>query len=304
MRQEEGDDSKSLHSWDMDMTDAEIAYLSAMEEVKSTSKKLVVAEKAFTLVRNRIENLVSKYAAMIVKIETGSDFAPSSILTTDSSYYEGSEFSHQQAKEEEYKGERIAWARRAERAELKAQVAAREAMLAKQEVQTIQKEKQLELEGLQRRLEELQSESSFTTKTSRDEHQQARSVILTKSLAMGGYPSLSRNDNGQNQISVPDDKVKIEEVKRRFRDRIATRTKLPLPRPPPTIAETDTLPAGKRQEDQKSLPPIHPARLSSTSRIAKEARNLLIRSAGEEMCLELDFYERSLKAVNETRLED
>ena len=53
-----------------EMTPAEIAYISAMEDVKDLSKKHVIAEKAFQLVRDRIENLISKYEEMLVKLET------------------------------------------------------------------------------------------------------------------------------------------------------------------------------------------------------------------------------------------
>ena len=42
------------------MTDAEMTYLTTMEEVKDISHNLVIAEKAFTFVRDRIEKLVAK----------------------------------------------------------------------------------------------------------------------------------------------------------------------------------------------------------------------------------------------------
>lgn len=68
------------------MTEAEMTYLASMEEVKSISKMLVTAEKAFALVRDRIEKLVAKYEALLAKIDNES-YATSSIITYESSYY-------------------------------------------------------------------------------------------------------------------------------------------------------------------------------------------------------------------------
>jgi hypothetical protein len=127
------------------MTDAEMTYLTAMEEVKTISKQLVVAEKAFQLVRDRIEKLVAKYESLLVKLETesiGSGSARSFNSDSDS------DFDSLYDSEEEDREKEIL-ARRAQKAELKAEVAAREAMLAKQEAIKIREEKQAELEELQ-----------------------------------------------------------------------------------------------------------------------------------------------------------
>ena len=51
---DEGDNADSM------MTDAEMIYLTAMEDVKTISKQLVVAERSFHLVRDRIEKLDRK----------------------------------------------------------------------------------------------------------------------------------------------------------------------------------------------------------------------------------------------------
>ena len=69
------------------MTEAEMTYLASMEEVKTISRKLVLAEKAFALVKDRIEKLVAKYEALLIHFEAENDsVAPSSIFTYESSY--------------------------------------------------------------------------------------------------------------------------------------------------------------------------------------------------------------------------
>ena len=68
------------------MTEAEMRYLTAMEVVKTVSHKLVLAEKAFTLVRDRIEKLVAKYEALLIKLDNDAEsVAPSSVITDASS---------------------------------------------------------------------------------------------------------------------------------------------------------------------------------------------------------------------------
>jgi hypothetical protein len=59
--------------------------------------------------------------------------------------------------------EKRAWARRAMRAEVKAEIAAREAMMAQQQARQIQEEKLREIKALQQKLEELQSEPSVAS---------------------------------------------------------------------------------------------------------------------------------------------
>jgi hypothetical protein len=139
-----------------DSFDGMMTYLTAMEQVKVISKQLVAAEQAFSLVRDRIRNLISRYETMLLKIEAGSYTGASSIVSYESAYY--SEYDHT-----EYMKEERAWARRAMRAEVKAEIAAREAMLAKQQARKIQEEKTREIDALQQKLEELQSEPSVAS---------------------------------------------------------------------------------------------------------------------------------------------
>lgn len=128
------------------MTEAEMTYLTSMEEVKTISKRLVVAEKAFLWVRDRVQKLVSKYESLLLKIENDSVLgAPSTVLTSGTSYYSDDANSQYSLDDDK---EKVMLARLARRAELRAEVAAREAFLAKQEAQKIREEKQLELEVL------------------------------------------------------------------------------------------------------------------------------------------------------------
>lgn len=252
------------------MTEAEMEYLTSMEEVKTISKKLVSAEQAFTLVRDRIEKLVSKYEHLLSKIDAES-CAASSVMTYESSYYSEHDSQFWEARDREI------WARRAKRAEVKAELAARETLLAKQEVRMIQEEKQRELDELRQKLLELQSESSYAAM------EREHSMTLAKSMTMRRHDSPTPAAEQPNRI----DKDKLDGVKKRFRDRMAARKQSP---PPPPSASPLMMRGGRR-----SPPSVTPSPQQS-----KELRDLF-RSAGEEMCQQLDFYERSLRAVESTR---
>jgi hypothetical protein len=132
------------------MTEAEDAYLEAMEEVTTISKKLNHAENAFEMVRGKIEELVSKYENILDRIgksqHTDSDSNCGDDDLSDVSSLD------QEAKEK--------LKRRTQRAELKAEVAAREAQIAKMEAEESKKEmerirlqKEKELTTLQVRCE-------------------------------------------------------------------------------------------------------------------------------------------------------
>lgn len=253
---------------DEDMTESEFRYLSAMEEVKGISKKLVVAEQSFTLVRDRVEKLVAKYEALLVKFDTES-FAASSIVTCDSSYYSEYDSEYWEAEEER---EKVVWARRAQRAELRAELAAREALLAKQEARMIKEEKQRELEELRQKLQELQSEASQAIV------EKEHSVILARSFAMRRNDPETPESTHSGRIS----KGKVDSVKQRFRDRMAAK-KQQSASPAAIASPYGAMPRSSPQYITPSPPPH---------------RNSLFRQAGEEMYQHLDFYERSLKAVD------
>jgi hypothetical protein len=129
------------------MTEAEDAYLEAMEEVKTLTTTLSIAENAFNMTKKKIEDLVSKYENMLGKINNspakdddsncGDDDLTDDNLSVDT-----------KAKEK--------LTRRAQRAELKAEVASREAEMAKieaekskKEVEMIRIQKENELAALQ-----------------------------------------------------------------------------------------------------------------------------------------------------------
>jgi hypothetical protein len=241
------------------MTEAEMTYLTSMEEVKTISHKLVLAEKAFTLVKDRIEKLVAKYEALLVRFENETEsVAPSSVFTYESSCY-SDDFSFATAEERE----KEALARRAQRAEIRAELAAREALLTKQHAHRVREEKEKELKALKMRLAELQSESSAAI-TER-EHSVVLARAITANSRAGGTTSPKRAANtGGNRIS----RSKIDDVKQRFRDRSAAKA---------SGAGTGPSPEGQH---------------NSTG---------FYRTVGEEMFQHLDFYERSLKAVGGNR---
>ena len=261
------------------MTEAEMTYLTSMEEVKTISSQLVVAEKSFALVRDRIKNLVAKYEALLEKIDN--EDAATSVVTTGSSAYSA----YSSRAPTDYEREELAWHRRQQRAELRAELAAREALLEKQgAVRAIQEEKQQELKAIQIRLAELASETS----TAFSDRQ--RSVVLAKAIA-----SRHRQQQGGDNPEITNQST-VEGVKQRFRDRMASRlrrhasTNISAARPE-QITQTP------RQTYSMRGSPVPRTRTSSD----REDRQWLMRSAGEEMFQHLDFYERSLKAVEISR---
>jgi hypothetical protein len=252
------------------MTEAEMTYLTSMEEVKTISKQLVGAEQSFALVRDRIEKLVARYQSLLLKIETAESLTgASSIVTYSSSYYSDHDSAYWDEEEER---ETAIWARRARRAEIKAEVAAREALLAKQEAQMVREEKELELNSLRLKLTELQSESSHVISE--------RERLLVNRIAPQPQATDDRLKNGAGSSQLLN-KQKLDGVKQRFRDRMAARKKTSEE---PAAAAPQNAPQNRQhQSNRESL------------------QASFVRTAGEEMYQHLDFYERSLKAVDETR---
>jgi hypothetical protein len=255
-------------NFDGTMTETEMTYLSAMEQVKMISKNLVAAEQAFALVRDRIRNLISRYESMLLKIEAGSygGGAASSIVTYESSHY--SEYDLRDHMKEER-----TWARRAMRAEIRAEIAAREASLAKQHARMMQQEKMREIDALKKKLDELQSENSVA------------SADKEKLAFVTAMAQRNKNPNA-SQVSSHISQEKLVGVKQRFRDRMAEKKR-----------RTVLLPIQGRA-------PLYPTNHSRrvTSSLEVQAERELIWSAGEEMFQQMVFYERSLEAVNITRM--
>jgi hypothetical protein len=255
--------------------------------------------------------LVARYEHFLSKIDTESfaGGASSSVVTYESSYYSEVESDVWEERE------KAIWARRAQRAEVKAELAAREALMAKQEVLMIQAEKQRELEALQQKLLELQSESSFHGAVDRE-----HSSTLAKSIAMHRHDEPSyrpqqqqqqRNGSGGEGRGNPE-KQKIDDVKKRFRDRVAARkqashshTAVTSPAavaPPayfPSSGTTGVFGELSASNHRSSLPSHQASAPSFSPPSSTKAGSppSLFRSAGEEMYQQLDFYERSLRAV-------
>jgi hypothetical protein len=275
LMKEEGDADDGM------MTEAEMEYLGSMEEVKIISKELVCAEQSFLLVRERIEKLVMKYEALLSKIDTNSYVGgASSVVTYEGSFVSEQDSEYWDAIEEQ---ERAVWARRAQRAEVKAEVAAREALLAKQEARMIREQKQIELEDLKQKLEELQSESTYNAVDREYTNKLADSFAIRRhadeSPTLKGLPD--KGPVGVGGIN----RSNLDAVKQRFRDRMAARMEQKAP-------PQDTFVAEPRR--RVGIAP------NKTAAHSSEMRDLF-RSAGEEMCQQLDFYERSLRAVDNTR---
>ena len=125
---------------DNSMTEAEDAYLEAMEEVKTIAGKLKGAEKAFEMVRGKIEALVNKYEKLLHRIDECDDECESDNEEEDDDDNDDSIFDRK-AKDMLRK--------RAQRAEIEAKKAKLEAEQSKQEVERIKSQKEYELTILQ-----------------------------------------------------------------------------------------------------------------------------------------------------------
>ena len=128
------------------MAEAEQLYRDSTVEVRTLSIKLVLADKAFTLVRSRMEKLVETIESLLVQIEHGdeSEECTSSSTHSDDEEYDDDSYS---ASSQESR-DRVKLVERAKRAELSAEVAVREAILAKQEAEKIKSDKQREIDDL------------------------------------------------------------------------------------------------------------------------------------------------------------
>jgi len=247
------------------MTEAEMTYLTLMEEVKSISQKLVLAEKSFALVKDRIEKLVAKYEALLVHFENDSEsVAPSSVFSYESSCYsEDYSFAAAKRREDEV------LARRAQRVELRAELDARESLMTNEDTKSTIQEKEKIVNILKIRIADLQSEASAAAITNRD-----RSVVLARAIKRG--PSIGGNGEAVGQSNS---RSKIDDIKQRFRDRSAAKSLL-----------------GSSNQSIIGLDKPSSSYRAGPSGNRNDGNNFQ-RTVGEEMFQHLDFYERSLKAV-------
>lgn len=125
------------------VAEAEQLYRDATVEVKQLSMKLVLADKAFSLVRSRMEKLVETIESLLVHIEDGN--APDEGSSSDNGTEEDDSVDQDQEREK--------LVARAKRAEMSAEIAIRETLLAKQEVEKVKSEKQREIDDLKVRLD-------------------------------------------------------------------------------------------------------------------------------------------------------
>ena len=252
------------------MTEAEMTYLTSMENVKSISQKLVLSEKSFALVKNRIEKLVAKYEALLVHFENETDsVAPSSVFSYESSCYsEDDAFNAAKQREDE------TLARRAHRAELRAELAARESLLSSQGMTPSRKEKEKEVNNLKERIADLQSETS-TAFTDRN-----HSIALARAITRSNQNSKAGFENGEAG-GRSYNRSKIDDIKQRFRNRSAAKFKF------------------HSKKSSESVPPNESCSSYNGWEAVndKKGNNFFHRTVGEEMFQHLDFYERSLQAV-------
>ena len=146
------------------VAEAEELFREATVEVKTLSIKLVLADKAFALVRNRMEKLVETIESLLVQIEDGDesddeDNTSASMQSGDDESY----ISH------EGSDDRQKLISRAKRAELSAEVAVREALMAKQMAEQINVEKQREIDNLKEKLVELETKSQLMASENRQQ---------------------------------------------------------------------------------------------------------------------------------------
>lgn len=127
------------------VAEAEQLHEAATQEVKTLSMKLVLADKAFALVRSQMQKLVETINSLLSQVDNGIDSddegSTSSIRSDGDEYDNDSHASHESI-------DRQRLVDRAKRAELSAEVAVREALLAKQEAAKIKSDKQREIDYL------------------------------------------------------------------------------------------------------------------------------------------------------------
>ncbi len=124
---------------DNSMTEAEDAYLEAMEEVNIISRKLEGAERAFSMVRGEIEALVNEYEDLLYQVD-GDETSESHSNSDDRVIKKNLSLNIESIEK---------LTQRAQNAEIEARKAKLEAEKSKQEVERIRSQKEQELLMLQ-----------------------------------------------------------------------------------------------------------------------------------------------------------
>ena len=147
---------------EMILLEVEHIYRETTKDVKTLSVKLVLADKAFQLVRNRMEQLVETIENLLIQVDgddntrsDGEEVSSSSVVSEEEEY-DVDVFAEFLCKERNKLDER------AKRAELSAELAVREVRLAKQEAENIKLDKQREIDELKRRLVDMETMSQLS----------------------------------------------------------------------------------------------------------------------------------------------
>ena len=127
------------------VAEAEQLHATATLDVRTLSMKLVLADKAFALVRNQMQKLVETIESLLSQVESGDDSADDA---SDSSMRSDGDLCDDDSNVSNESHDRQRLVHRAKRAELSAELACREALLAKQEAAKIKTDKQREIDYL------------------------------------------------------------------------------------------------------------------------------------------------------------
>jgi len=271
MKEEEGNDSAMFDDSGM-MSEAEMTYLEAMETVKDISKRLVYAESAFELVKERIEALISRYEDFLIQMED-----EESMVSFDASSYTQSDFSSQVSSSIIRNKEMLTL--RAKQAEVMTEMKVRESQQAKPTSKRVIEKKRKELDSLQQKMADVEASSQIESDHNQSNGQRstlgARSQIqLAQDVAKGGP------DADQSRLEAS------ERIKAKFRSRRAERLRQD-PFGSEVASSIGASSAVGPTFQRSNRPPGASGFRQSTA----------ARLAGEEMYSHLDFYERSLQAV-------
>jgi len=207
------------------MTEAELEYLSSMEDAETITRRLCQAEKAFDMVKDQIEGLVKKYEGILEQIDNQSRSASS---------YDSNAGDDESVSSVDFDDRKDNMARRVQRAELQAEAASREAQIAKteaeklkQEAERIRMQKENELRDLRQKFEELETKSSIMQ--SDFEAKLKSQVILNNSkkrVKFGQENSLEAATSPESMLYAassvgadPDQNETKARIKARFRER-------------------------------------------------------------------------------------
>lgn len=233
--------------------------------------KLIHSERAFALVKERIETLITKYAEFLVRVNNDDE----SVVSFGASSYSQSNLTASIASSRDTYGssreKKEAMVLGAKRAEILAEMTARQKSGTLSEA--MMKRKQIELDELQAQLASVETNmnghSKFYQRGSAAGHPQfVRSSVVQLAKEQASTIMDQNTKQGRSEEK--------ERIKARFRSRRAEKM-----RQDPFDSEVGASQPGISFQRNRMV--------AST--------NEQLRLAGEEMYSHLDFYERSLKAV-------